>query len=120
MSSRPVIEELPSSSDDESLDFDSAEDLSGDSDDEIKRHDPLADFEKVEASAAAQSREAAVEGAPVDFTNPIDLTEPKEEVLEVEELPEEEMKKVRVQFQTKMVPFWRPMRRYDIQCSFLT
>lgn len=83
------VEVLSSSSDDDSLDFDSAEELSV---------DPLADFEKVnheDRSPELQSREAAAAGTPADFTNPDDVEKPAEEVLTVEELPEEEMKSVR-------------------------
>lgn len=91
MSSGPTVEELSSSSDDDSLAYDSAEELSV---------DPLADFEKVQQehqSPETQSRDAAVAGEPADFTNPDNVEPPKEEVLVVEELPEEEMKSVRPQ-----------------------
>lgn len=91
MSTHPRVEELSSSSDDDSLAYDSAEELSV---------DPLADFEKVHAehqSPETQSRDAAAAGEPADFTNPDNVEPPKEEVLTVEELPEEEMKSVRPQ-----------------------
>jgi len=92
MSSRPVIEELPSSSDDESLDFGSADDQSVGSD---LAHDPLEDFQTVNADAERQSRDAAAAGEPVDLSNAIDMTEKQEEILEVEQLPEDEMQVVR-------------------------
>ena len=98
MSNRPTIEELSSSSDDDSLDFDSAEE---------SPRDPLADFEKVnieDRSPELESRDAAASGEPADFTNPDDVEPPKEEVLTVEELPEEEMKSVR--FSSKL--FFKP------------
>jgi hypothetical protein len=91
MSSRPTIEELSSSSDDEFMDFSSEEDHSVASE---EPNDPLADYETVNADTERQSRDAAASGQPIDMSNAIDMTEKKEDVLEVEVLPEEEMKAV--------------------------
>lgn len=95
MASRPVIEELPSSSDDDSVEFGSVEDKSVSSE---EQNDPLADFETVNADAERQSRDAAAAGQPIDLSNAVDMTEKKEEVLEVEVLPEEETQEVRCFF----------------------
>jgi hypothetical protein len=91
MASTGRIEEL-SSSEDDSLDFNSAEEEDSLSD---LQADPLADYEKVDGDAERRGREAAAAGSPIDMSNAIDPEEKKDEPLVVEELTEEEMKEVR-------------------------
>ena len=65
------------------------------------------DFETVNADAERQSRDAAAAGQPIDLSNAVDMTEKKEEVLEVEQLPEDEMQAVR-NFHPLLLPFPLP------------
>ena len=94
MASTSRIEEL-SSSDDDSLDFNSAEEEEEEDSLSDRPHDPLADYEKVDGDAERQARDAASAGSPIDMSTAFDPEEKKEEPLIVEELPEEEVKEVR-------------------------